>query len=165
MERKCILVSKALWNVKVEKKIRAPKHPVRRFIRFRHRLGEPDIALMTQWNCIVFQFSTVNPPLLLLASFQSLELFFVPWLERILHTSQVRSKPWWTKPNTDVCWVNRAIKGNFCCLHCTFAEGAWSQVPKTCRTFGIFWRHHFLLVHHENLPPSLFNLNLPYCSF
>lgn len=48
MERKCILVSKALWNVKVEKKIRAPKHPVRRFIRFRHRLGEPDIALMTQ---------------------------------------------------------------------------------------------------------------------
>ena len=43
--------------------------------------------------------------------------------------------------------------------------GTWSQVPKTHRTFGIFWKHHFRLVHHENFPTSLFDLNLPYCSF
>ena len=70
-----------------------------------------------------------------------------------------------TKLNMDVCWVNRAVKGNFLLFARTFAEGAWAQVPKTHRTFGIFWRHHFGLVHHENSPLSLFDLNLPYCFF
>jgi hypothetical protein len=47
----------------------------------------------------------------------------------------------------------------------TFAEGAWTQVPKNDRTFGIFLILQFLLVWHEIRPVSLFDLNIFYCLF
>ena len=70
------------------------------------------LALMIYW-CLGFFFTFISTDIYL-GSFQALFCLVLQ-----------------TKPNTDVCWVNRAFLGDFFIWLRTFAEGAWAQLPKT----------------------------------